>query len=124
DQRRMYDRLDDAVTDGTLTDARLGEFFKDAGLGTNPAVRTDHPAEGVRIEWDAYGVPRVEGETAEQVAWGAGWAVADARLLIAEIGRLLGRAGTIEMGGSDILGALMQIGELPQVNYTDAELEA
>jgi acyl-homoserine lactone acylase PvdQ len=124
DQRAMYDRLDDAVADGTLTDDRLGEFFKDAGLGTTPSVRTDRPAPGVTIDWDRFGVPRVQGDTAEQVAWGAGWAVADARLLIAEIGRLLGRAGTIEMGGTDILGALQQIGRLPQVNYTDAELEA
>lgn len=124
DQRAMYDRLDDAVADGTLTDERLGEFFKDAGLGTTPSVRTDRPTPGVVIDWDRFGVPRVQGDTAEQVAWGAGWAVADARLLIAEIGRLLGRAGTIEMGGSDILGALLQIGELPEVAYTDAELEA
>ena len=65
DQRVMYDRLDDAVADGTLTDERLGEFFKPAGLGTNPAVRIELPTEGVRIEWDAFGVPRVEGDTAE-----------------------------------------------------------
>ena len=124
DQRAMYDRLDDAVTDGTLTDGRLGEFFKAAGIGTNPATRIERPTDGVTISWDRHGVPRVQGDTAEQVSWGAGWAVADARLLVAEIGRLLGRAGTIEMGGSDILGALLQIDELPQVNYTDAELEA
>jgi hypothetical protein len=123
DQRAMYDRLDDAVADGTLTDGRLGEFFKAAGIGTNPPTRIERPTDGVTISWDRHGVPRVQGDTAEQVSWGAGWAVADARLLVAEIGRLLGRAGTIEMGGSDILGALLQIDELPQVNYT-AELEA
>lgn len=124
DQRRMYDGLEDPVADGTLSEADLGSYFKDAGLGTTPTVRVDEPVDGVRVEWDAHGVPRVRGQTAEQVAWGAGWVVADTRLLIAEIGRLLGRAGTLEMGGSDIVGALAQLPELPQINYTDAELEA
>ena len=79
----------------------------------------------MRIDWDAYGVPRISGGTAEQVAWGAGYAVADARLLVAEIGRVLGRAGTIEMGGSDdIVKALQQIGDLQRIDYTDQELLA
>ncbi len=123
DQRRMYDRLDDAVADGTFGDGDLGTFYKGAGLGTEATVRTDRPAPGVRIDWDRFGVPRISGTTTEQVAWGAGWAVADTRLLIAEIGRVLGRAGTIEMGGSDdIVKALQHIGELPRVDYTDEEL--
>ena len=123
DQRLLYDRIDDAVADGTLSDTTLGSFFKDAGLGTAPAVRVDAPAEGVTISWDRWGVPRIEGDTAEEVAWGAGWAVADARLLVAEAGRLLGRAGTIEMGGSDdIVKGIQQIGTLPQLAYTDEEL--
>lgn len=124
DQRVLYDSLENPVAEGALTDADLDSHFKDAPLGSSPAVRSDHPADGVTIEWDAYGVPRVKGDTAEQVAWGAGWVVAESRLLIAEAGRLLGRAGTIEMGGGDIVGAIGQVGSLPQLNYTDAELEA
>ena len=124
DQRVVYDRIEDAVARGDLTDRTLGEFFKPAGLGTEPAVRTDHPAQGVTIEWDRFGVPRVRGRSAEEVAWGAGWAVGEARLLVAEIARLLGRAGTIEMGGGDIPTAIARFAELPRINYTDAELEA
>ncbi|UDY36724.1 penicillin acylase family protein [Dermatobacter hominis] len=123
DQRERYDRIDDAVADGTLDDATLAPYFKDAGLGTSTPVRTETPAAGVTIAWDRWGVPRVEGDTAEEVAWGAGWAVADARLLVAEAGRLLGRAGTIEMGGSDdIVKGIQQVGTLPQLAYTDEEL--
>jgi acyl-homoserine lactone acylase PvdQ len=125
DQRTMYDRLDDVVADGTFDDSDLGSYFKDAGLGTEPTVRTDTPAPGVRIDWDRYGVPRISGTTVEQVSWGAGWAVADSRLLIAEIGRVLGRAGTIEMGGSDdLVKALQHAGDVPRIDYTDDELLA
>jgi acyl-homoserine lactone acylase PvdQ len=125
DQRERYDRIDDAVADGTITDAELPRWFKDAGLGTAPPVRVESPVEGVTISWDRWGVPRVEGDTTEAVAWGAGWVVADARLLVAEAGRLLGRAGTIEMGGSDdIVKGIQQAGSLPQVAYTDEELLA
>jgi len=124
DQRVMYDRIDDAVSDGTLTDANLGSFFKDASLDSGTVVRVDEPADGVRIEWDSFGVPHVIGDTATDVAFGAGWAVAESRLLIAEIGRLLGRAGTLELGGPDIPTAVAKLGVLPHINYTDAELGA
>lgn len=123
DQREPYDRIADAVTDGTLSDASLPSFFKDAGLGTTGSVRVESPTSGVTISWDRWGVPRIEGDTAEEVAWGTGWVVADARLLVAEAGRLLGRAGTIEMGGSDdIVKGIQQVGTLPQLAYTDDEL--
>ena len=125
DQRAAYDRLEVAQATGTVTDESLPAYYKDARLDASAAsVRTDTPTPGVSVRWDRWGVPTVHGDTAEQVAWGAGWVVAETRLLIAEAGRVLGRAGTIEMGGSDIIGALAQIGSLPQVNYTDAELEA
>src|SRR5215218_1779339 len=94
-ETQMYDGLDDPVADGTLTDADLGRYFKSGRLDTPvDAVRTDRPRPGVRIDWDRFGVPRVEGDTAVDVAFGAGWSVAESRLIIAELGRILGRAGT------------------------------
>lgn len=124
DQRAMYDALEDAVADGSLTDARLGEFFTDHRLGAGRIVRVDRPRPGVRVEWDERSVPHVIGDTASDVAFGAGFAVAEARLVVAELGRLLGRAGTLELGGPDIPTAVARIGELERINYTDAELEA
>jgi acyl-homoserine lactone acylase PvdQ len=123
-ERSMYDRLDDPVADGTLTDADLGRYFKDARLDAHvDAVRTDRPRPGVRIDWDHFGVPHVDGRTAADVGFGAGWSVAESRLLIAELGRVLGRAGTIEMAGSsDLQAAIGKIGSVPEIAYTDAEL--
>lgn len=124
DQRVRYDAVEDQVADGTLTDANLGEFFTDFRMGAGTVVRVDHPAPGVRVEWDDLGVPHVIGDTSTDVAFGAGWAVAESRLVIAELGRLLGRAGTLELGGPDIPTAVARLGELEHINYTDAELEA
>ena len=88
-ERSMYDRLDDPVADGTLTDADFGRYFKDARLDTHvDAVRTDRPRPGVRIDWDHFGVPHVDGRTAADVGFGAGWSVAESRLAY-----LLRRAG-------------------------------
>lgn len=124
DQRAMYDALENAVADGTLTDDRLDEFFVDDHLGAGKIVRTDLPRDGVRVEWDEQSVPHVIGDSDVDVAFGAGWAVAEARLVVAELGRLLGRAGTLELGGPDIPTAIARLGELPSIGYTDAELEA
>jgi acyl-homoserine lactone acylase PvdQ len=124
DQRVMYDAVENPVADGTLTDANLGDYFVDNHLGSGTIVRVDVPRPGVRVEWDSHAIPHVIGDTSDDVAFGAGWAVAESRLLIAEIGRLLGRAGTLELGGSDIPTAIARIGELEHINYTDEELEA
>jgi acyl-homoserine lactone acylase PvdQ len=126
DQRGAYDRLDDAVADGTLTDAGLGSYYVDARMGAGTIVRTDSPAPGVTVGWDDHGISHVRGEESAQVAYGAGWAVAEARLTVAELGRILGRAGTIEMAGglTTLLDDFTKLSRLPQVNYTDAELEA
>jgi len=124
DQRLPYDAVEDAVADGTLTDANLADFFVDNHLGAGRIVRVDRPAAGVRVEWDEHGVPHVIGDDDEDVAYGAGWAVAESRLVVAELGRMLGRAGTLELGGPDIPTAVARIGELEHVNYTDAELLA
>lgn len=124
DQRTMYDHLDDPVARGNLTDADLPRFFKDARMGAGRIVRTQQPRQGVRIEWDSFAVPHVYGETETDVAFGAGYAVADARMLLAELARILGRAGAIEMGGPDLFSALGSLGSTPQLNYTDEELQA
>jgi len=124
DQRSMYDRIDNPVARGNLTDADLPKYFKDAHFGAGKIVRVDRPRAGVRIEWDNFAVPHVYGDTEADVAFGAGYAVADARMLLAELGRILGRAGAIEMGGDDLFGALSSLGSTPQINYTDEELQA
>jgi acyl-homoserine lactone acylase PvdQ len=123
DQRVMFDALDDPVAAGTLTDADLPKYFKDAHLGGGRIVRVDQPRPGVLVGWDSFGVPHVKGRTDDDVAFGAGWVTGASRLLVAELARIVGRAGAIEMGGGDLLTALAHLGDTQQINYTDAELD-
>ncbi len=131
DQRGPYDRLIDVVADGALTDDNLGRYFKAATLGTvdNPSseiVKVETPEPGVEVAWDNHGVPHITGDTEHQVGFGSGWAVAEGRMFVADLARILGRTGTIEMigGFSHIDKAFTQIGTVPAINYTDDELNA
>jgi acyl-homoserine lactone acylase PvdQ len=59
---------------------------KDAML-SQPNVSSEHPASGVTIARDAYGVPSVTGQTTPELWWGAGYATAEDRLAELEIFR-------------------------------------
>ena len=76
DQIALYEgltRLRDRVTDGDLR-----RYFKreTLGLGSERAVRTERLRKGLTITRDRWGVPHIKGTTAEDVAFGAGWATA------------------------------------------------
>ena len=99
DQIALYEgltRLRDRVTD---TD--LKRYFKreSLGLGAEKAVRTERPRAGVTITRDRWGVPHVKGRTAEDVAFGAGWATAADRQLIMELLRGPGRIAALDAPG-------------------------
>lgn len=102
DQIRLYEgltRLGDRVTD-----ADLRRFFKRESLGLAPgdrAVRVERPRAGVTITRDRWGVPHVKGRTAEDVAFGAGWATAADRQLIMELLRGPGRIAALDVPGID-----------------------
>ena len=76
DQIPLYDGL--TLRRDRVTDADLRRYFKreTLGLGAEKAVRTERPRDGVTITRDRWGVPHVKGRTAEDVAFGAGWATA------------------------------------------------
>lgn len=129
DQTAMYDGLENPVAAGTLTDADLKKYFKDQRIGALKAsdvVRTETPRPGVTIKWDRFGVPHINGVTAEDVAFGAGWTVAEARLLILVIARIFGRSGLIEqVGNADrLIEALGALDTTPLVSYSEAELQS
>lgn len=128
DQRAMYDSIDNAVAANNLTDADLSRYFKSQPLGGNQKiVRTEKLSRSLEIRWDAQGVPHVFGATDKDVAYGAGYAIAESRLLILEICRILGRSGVIEMsgsGGADLLNVLTNLSSIPKLNYSEAELQA
>lgn len=128
DQRLLYDGLEDPVAAGNLTDADLAKYYKDARVGsTKPSdiIRVEKPRPGVTISWDRVGVPHINGRTSSDVAFGAGWAIAEARLLVLELARVLGRSGVIEqVGGADqLLDAFSSLATTPQVNYSEEELQ-
>jgi len=124
DQIAMYDNLDDPVADNSLTDKDLSRYYKDSRLGVLPddVERVERPREGVEIFWDHFGVPHVFGETSADVAFGAGWVTAEARLFVAEVMRAGGRAGTAELSGNGVLGVFDVAGD--QIAYTEEELQA
>ena len=69
-----------------------------------PARRGDPPAVcGVTITRDRWGVPHVQGKTAEDVAFGAGWATAADRGAVLELLRGPGRLAALDAPGVDPL---------------------
>ena len=92
DQLRIFDAL--TPRGRSVAGGDLRRYFKPAwfGLRGTRAVRTTRPRSGVKIVRDTWGVPHVEGRTALDVAFGAGWATAEDRgvvlLLLKGPGRL------------------------------------
>ena len=99
DQIALYEGL--TLRRDRVTDADLRRYFKreTLGLGSEKAVRTERPRAGVTITRDRWGVPHVKGRTAEDVAFGAGWATAADRQLIMELLRGPGRIATLDAPG-------------------------
>lgn len=124
DQRLMYDRVDDPVALGTFGDDKFHHYFKDSRVtGVPPAARRiDRPRGDVEIHWDNFGVPHVFGDTNYAVSFGAGWAVGEGRLLVAEMARRVGRKDNV----SGDIGAMLSSAfddSAPSVGYTEEELE-
>jgi acyl-homoserine lactone acylase PvdQ len=99
DQIALYEGL--TLRRDRVTDADLRRYFKreTLGLGAEKAVRTERPRAGVTIARDRWGVPHVKGRTAEDVAFGAGWATAADRQLIMELLRGPGRIAALDAPG-------------------------
>jgi acyl-homoserine lactone acylase PvdQ len=100
DQIALYEGLT-ALRD-RVTGADLPRYFKRETLGLAPgerAVGVERPRKGVIITRDRWGVPHVEGKTAEDVAFGAGWATAADRRLIMELLRGPGRIAALDVPG-------------------------
>jgi acyl-homoserine lactone acylase PvdQ len=123
DQRLLYEGLDDAVARGALRDADLGRHFKDAriDLPAPEAALVQRPTPEVEVRWDRWGVPHVVGDSATDVALGAGYATMEGRALVAELARHVGRLGGQELGTDDLFDAL---DPARRIDYTDAELES
>jgi acyl-homoserine lactone acylase PvdQ len=93
DQEPLYDGL--LYASPSLTAADVPKYFKDATFGVKPedVESTITPRAGVTIVRDKqYGVPRIYGDTFEDVEFGAGYAAAQDRLFLIDVLRHTGRA--------------------------------
>ncbi len=123
DQIALYEgltRLRDNVTD-----ADLRRYFKRETLGLAPgdgAVQVDRPRAGVTITRDRWGVPHIKGKTAEDVAFGAGWATAADRQLIMELLRGPGRIAALDAPGVNAFGLALSGRQFRPSAATEARL--
>ena len=99
DQIALYEGL--TLRRDRVTESDLRRYFKreTLGLGSEKPVRTERPRAGVTITRDRWGVPHVKGRTAEDVAFGAGWATAADRQVIMELLRGPGRIAALDAPG-------------------------
>jgi hypothetical protein len=123
DQLEMYDAINTKAP-GEITD--LAQYFKDApiDLPDDQVVSSESPRDGVTIERDGFGVPFVTGVTAEDVAYGAGWAGTHDRMFLTDLLRHVGAARTAEFLGGTPGNIAMDVGQLRSAAYTREEVEA
>ena len=124
DQLEKYDALN-TVDPGSLTGARLPDYFKDASLGVDPddVVRTERPRPGVTIRWDTDGVPHIRGRTDADVAYGAGVAVMETRMFLTDVLRHTGAATMAEFVGPTDADIAQDAAQLQVAAYTPAQLD-
>jgi acyl-homoserine lactone acylase PvdQ len=123
DQIALYEGLT-ALRD-RVTGADLPRYFKRETLGLAPgerAVGVERPRRGVTITRDRWGVPHVEGKTAEDVAFGAGWATAADRRLIMELLRGPGRIAALDVPGVNAFSLALSGRQFRPSAQTEARL--
>src|SRR3984885_86897 len=100
DQLQMYSNLTQAA--GSITDATLPQYFKDATFGVPPGdvESTQTPEPGVTIVRDKqYGVPHIYGDTRAELMFGIGYATAEDRLFFIDALRHAGQADLASFAG-------------------------
>jgi acyl-homoserine lactone acylase PvdQ len=105
DQLPLYDALTPLrrnVTEGDIERLFLPENFEPIG----PAHEEQTGRPGLRLIYDAFGIPHVYGETREDVAFGAGWASARDRRLLLQLGRGPARVAVADVPGVDAFGLI------------------
>ena len=98
DQLPLYDGL--TPLRGNVTPAALRRFFLPENFMPIGVTREEQTGRtGLRLIYDAYGVPHVYGKTRADVAFGAGWATARDRALLVTLGRGPARVAVADVPG-------------------------
>lgn len=122
DQLGMYSSL---IAAGDLSDADLNRYFKSESFTLSPeeVEREEHPAPGVTILRDAFGVPHIYGESRPAAMFGAGYATGEDRLFMADVLRHVGRGRLSEFLGPSKENLDMDRSVYLVAGYSEAELE-
>src|SRR3954470_23720405 len=124
DQLPLYTDL--LYASPNLTHDDVGKYFKDATFGVKPddVESTISPRPGVTIVRDKqYGVPRIYGDTDDDVEFGAGYAGAQDRLFLMDVLRHTGRAQLSSFAGGAASNRAMDRTQWSIAPYTDADLQ-
>jgi acyl-homoserine lactone acylase PvdQ len=111
----------------TLTNAQIGEYFKDATFGVKEGdlASTVSPRSDVTIERDdGYGVPHVYGSTRGGVMFGAGYAGAQDRLFLMDVLRHTAKAELSSFVGGSAGDRAMDQVQWTIAPYTEADLQS
>jgi acyl-homoserine lactone acylase PvdQ len=126
DQQPLYNNLIYAAP--TLTDAQVGNYYKDATFGVKPGQvesTTVPPGRpGVTIVRDSpYGVPHIYGNSRTDVTFGAGYAGAQDRLFLMDVLRHIGKAELSSFIGGSPSNRAQDHAQWQAAPYTEAELQ-
>ena len=128
DQLPLYTGL--VYADPTLTDAQVGNYFKDATFGVKDSnvasVEQPDPTNepGLTIVRDQYDVPHIYGQTRQEVMFGAGYAGAEDRLFLMDVLRHTGRAQLSSFAGGSPSNRAMDGTQWSIAPYTEADLQS
>ena len=124
DQEPLYDGL--LYASPNLTEADVPKYFKDATFGVKPedVESTITPRAGVTIVRDKqFGIPRIYGDTFEDVEFGAGYAAAQDRLFLIDVLRHTGRATLSSFIGGSAGNRAQDQTQWAIAPYTEADLQ-
>jgi acyl-homoserine lactone acylase PvdQ len=121
DQLEMYDALN-TVKPNKLTGTDLDAYYKDSSdFVPDEVTREEQPTVGVRIRWDAFGVPYINGATYAKTLWGAGYAATKDRMFLMDVLRHAGQARLAEFAGGTEANLAMDQEQLRTAYYTRRE---
>jgi hypothetical protein len=124
DQLPLYTDL--LYASPSLTHDDVAKYFKDATFGVKPedVARTYSPRPGVTIVRDkAFDVPRIYGDTDEDVCFGAGYVAAEDRLFFIDVLRHTGRGTLSSFVGGSASNRRMDRTQWGIAPYTEADLQ-
>jgi acyl-homoserine lactone acylase PvdQ len=111
----------------TLTNAQIGEYFKDATFGVKEGdlASAVSPRSDVTIQRDnGYGVPHIYGSTRGGVMFGAGYAGAQDRLFLMDVLRHTAKAELSSFVGGSAGDRAMDQVQWTIAPYTEADLQS